>query len=89
MQTLSWYVKRIKTMSIKEITWRVTSLSAALLEHSRVKLNIVAPPTFQEGYQEQVPFSPPFRVFVGDIEKFNCRSQRGLCRSLRRLGAAR
>ncbi|MFT6984888.1 MAG: hypothetical protein ACJAT7_000689 [Psychromonas sp.] len=71
MQSLSWYVKRIKTMSIQEITWRVTSLSAALLEDIRVKMNIVATPTFQAGYQEQAPFSPPFRVFVGDIEKFN------------------
>lgn len=71
MQSLSWYVKRIQTMSIQEITWRVTSLSAALLEHFRVKMNIVAAPRFQADYQEQSPFSPPFRVFVGDIKKFD------------------
>jgi hypothetical protein len=73
MQYLSWYVKRIKTMSTQEITWRVRSLSAALLEHTRVKMNIVAAPTFQAGYQEQAPFSPPFRVFVGDIKQFNAQ----------------
>ncbi|MFT6139473.1 MAG: hypothetical protein ACJAXN_000663 [Psychromonas sp.] len=73
MQSLSWYVKRIKTMSIQEISWRVRSLSAALLEHTRVKMNIIAAPTFQAGYQELAAFSPPFRVFVGDIKKFNCQ----------------
>ncbi|QUM85350.1 alginate lyase family protein [Moritella sp. 28] len=71
MQALSWYIKRIKTMSIKEITWRVTSLSSALFEHLRVSMNLVSQAKFHDNYQENAPFQPPFNVFIGDISAFS------------------
>ncbi|WP_354622651.1 alginate lyase family protein [Psychromonas sp. MME2] len=70
MQTLSWYIKRIKTMSPKEIIWRITSLSSALIEHYRVKCNCISQAKFIAAYQEKAPFAPPFRVFVGEINDF-------------------
>jgi hypothetical protein len=71
MQALSWYVKRIKTMSAKEIIWRITSLSKSLIEHLRVKTNFLPKAKFIPSYQENAKFSPAFSVFVGDIGKFN------------------
>ncbi|SGY90629.1 Heparinase II/III family protein [Moritella viscosa] len=70
MQALSWYIKRVKTMSGKEITWRVTSLSSALYEHLRVSMNLVSQAEFHDNYQENTQFTPPFNVFIGDISAF-------------------
>lgn len=78
MQALSWYMKRIQTMSIKEIIWRSKLLSAALIEHARVKINHVPKAKFHETYQSNISFSPPFHVFVGDIEGFNIEWLAGL-----------
>jgi len=39
MQSFTWYIKRIKMMSISEISWRVTSLSDAWVERARVQVN--------------------------------------------------
>lgn len=70
MQNFSWYIKRLKTMSVKEVLWRLTSLSAALLEHARVKTHCVAEETFVSNYQPQRAFTPPFRVFIGDLNEY-------------------
>jgi len=73
MQTFSWYVKRLKTMSPKEILWRLTSLSAAFIEHTRVKTHCVAKETFVSNYQPETTFTPPFHVFIGEVNEFNPR----------------
>jgi len=71
MQTLTWYSKRIKTMSPKEIIWRMASLYSAVSEDLRVKTHCVPKEKFVADYQPESPFSPPFHVFVGNIKEFN------------------
>lgn len=58
-------------MSAKEIIWRITSLSAAIIEHIRVKINWISKERFIDSYQQEAPFSPPFRVFIGNIDEFS------------------
>lgn len=71
MQSILWYANRIKTMSHKEIIWRVKLLSAALVEQLRVKLHLLPRAKFNNSYQEDGPFSGAFSVFIGDIRTFH------------------
>ncbi|MFT5879882.1 MAG: hypothetical protein ACI86X_001003 [Moritella sp.] len=79
MQTITWYVKRIKMMSVKEITWRVSSLRAAWLERGRVQWGLVPQATFIAGYEQKNSFKSGFNVFVGDIDDFKPEWQQALC----------
>ena len=62
MQSFQWYVNRLRTMSGSEIAWRVQSLLAALAEHARVSMNLVAKPVYVAGFSPDQDFEPPFRV---------------------------
>ncbi len=62
MQSLQWYVNRLRTMSGSEIAWRVQSLLAALAEHARVSMNLVPKPAYVAGFVPGQEFKPPFRV---------------------------
>ncbi|MDX1696096.1 MAG: alginate lyase family protein, partial [Ketobacteraceae bacterium] len=62
MQSIQWYVNRLRTMSGSEIAWRVQSLLAALTEHARVSMNLIAKPVYVADFSPEQAFSPPFRV---------------------------
>lgn len=61
MQSISWYINRLKTMSVSEIIWRVTSLAKSLFEAARVSTGIVASPRYRSGLNAE-KFSPAFRL---------------------------
>lgn len=67
MQSLQWYVNRLRTMSPAEIAWRVKSLLAAMTEQTRVSLNWIPKPQYVVGYQAAAEFQPPFRVADNEI----------------------
>ncbi len=71
MQSAFWYMKRLKTMSCKEIIWRLRLLAEAFIERLRVQFKQVPEAHFQADYNPDVEFKPPFKVFVGDIRQFN------------------
>ena len=71
MQSFTWYIKRIKMMSISEISWRVTSLSDAWVERARVQVNQIPKAEFIDGYDADSTFKPEFTVFEGQLEEYN------------------
>ncbi|WP_022939986.1 heparinase II/III family protein [Psychromonas hadalis] len=70
MQSITWYVKRIKMMSVKEIIWRVTSLTDAYVEKGRVQFNLVPKVKFKPTYNPDADFVGGFEVFTGATEGF-------------------
>lgn len=71
MQTLNWYVKRTLLMSRKEIFWRLTSMSNALLEAYRVKFNLIPKATYSEITHDESIFKGGFTVFKGNISEYD------------------
>ncbi len=71
MQSAFWYIKRLNSMSYREIIWRLRLLAEAVIERLRVQLKQVPEAQFQADYNPDAEFKPPFKVFVGDIRQFN------------------
>jgi len=71
MQPITWYIKRIKMMSVDEVTWRISSLSDAWIERLRVQFNCVPKVQYIEQYDPQATFKPGFSVFEGQVVEYN------------------
>ena len=48
MQTLSWYVQRMRAMSTREVAWRVRAAAQDRVDHLRVTFNVLPPPHVAE-----------------------------------------
>lgn len=70
MQSIIWYAKRIKMMSIKEIIWRVLSLIDVYVERGRVQFKLIPKVKFKPSYQPDAKLSGGFEVFTGDMHEF-------------------
>lgn len=70
MQSITWYIKRIKMMSLSEITWRIISLSAAWIERIRVQFKWIPHAEFVKGYQVTSDFESGFSVFKGTVGEY-------------------
>jgi len=71
MQSITWYVKRIKMMSFKEIYWRITSLVNAWFERFRVQIDLVPQVKYLKDVDLQKEFIAGFSVFEGNTADFS------------------
>lgn len=62
MQTLEWYVRRLRSMSRTEIAWRAATSARGVLDHARFALGVrpAAARRFAAGAALATP--PPFRI---------------------------
>ncbi|MEW5757406.1 MAG: alginate lyase family protein [Pseudomonadota bacterium] len=68
MQSISWYVHRLKSMSASEVAWRMGSFAQDVIDRIRVEMNLVpAADVVCKPYEGQ-EFAPAFRVvdLIGD-----------------------
>ncbi len=71
MQSIAWYVNRLRTMSSAEIWWRINALVDTVTERVRVTRGTVPGPTFQPGFDQQGSFTPTFRLVDVPIGTWN------------------
>jgi hypothetical protein len=73
MQSITWYVKRIQMMSVKEVIWRITSLTESYLERGRVQFSLVPKIKFKSTYDPDADFVGGFEVFIGEVDTFQAQ----------------